>query len=164
MIAILKQHLSFRDFKKPAAVLIPIISRHRINYIGLLIITIIDIALTLVYAWFIGAITDAAVQGDYRQLKWLVPAGIVLIGSSIAAGYCYQIFEFKATAHVKKDLKEQLLKHVILLPAKEIDNLRSGAVMTHFTQDIHGIDGIIGGSLIQLVKLPLIFFAVFILN
>jgi len=150
----------WKDYKKAAVVLIPYMWKYWKAYLGLFLLMILDIGLTLIYAWFFGTITDAAVQGNFQKLAWLVPVGIALTFLNLATGYWHNVLEFIATVAVKKDLKEHLLKHVLLLTSPEIANLRSGAVLTHFTQDIHGIDGLIGGRLIELIRLPVIFFAV----
>ncbi|TLS49386.1 ABC transporter ATP-binding protein [Paenibacillus antri] len=162
MIARSIKAFSIQEFKKPYRMLFPFLWKHRRAYAGLFFFMFVDVALTLAYAWFMGTITDAAVEGSFDKLGRLVPAGVLLISLSIASGYWNNMLDFRATANVKKDLKEHLLQHVLLLPAANIGNLRSGAVMTHFMDDIHGIGGMIGSSLIRLVKLPLVFIAVFV--
>lgn len=153
---------ALREFRKPYLLLFPFLWKHRAAYAGLFALMLLEIGLTLAYAWLMGSVTNAAVGGDFERLGRLVPAGLLLVALGLASGYWTALLDFRATANVKKDLKEHLLRHVLLLPASRIAELRSGAVMTHFTGDVHGIGGMIGSSLIQLAKLPLTFVAVFL--
>jgi len=152
----------FAELRRAYALLRPYLWKRRAAYFGLFALMALDVGLTLSYAWFLGAMTDAAVQGSFDKLRTLAPVGAALIALNVGSGYANQLLHFQATAAVKKELKETLLRRVLLLPAAEASSMRSGDVMTRFVQDVHGIDGMIGGSLIHLVKLPLIFLAVFV--
>ncbi|MGG0185182.1 ABC transporter ATP-binding protein [Bacillus rhizoplanae] len=158
----MKQYFTMEDMKKTFSLLRPYIMRHRTAYMVLLFLLFIDIFLTLTFAWLFGNILDAAVRSDFQRIKWLVPLACILTFMSITSGFFDTYFESVATNGVKRDLKKQLFKHILLLPAKDVSNLRSGELLSHFTNDIHNINGVIGRSLINLIRLPLIYITVFI--
>ena len=158
----MKQYFTMGDMKKTFFLLKPYIMRHRRAYIALLFLLFIDVFLTLTFAWLFGNILDAAVRSDFHRIKWLVPLACVLTFMSITSVFFDTYFESIATNGVKRDLKKQLFKHILLLPAKDVSNLRSGELLSHFTNDIHNINGVIGRSLINLIRLPFIYITVFI--
>lgn len=140
----------------------PYIIKYRKAYLGLFFFLSLDIFLTLAFAWFLGQITDAAIQTDFQSLNWLVPLGIVLLLLSLTSSYAGIYLRAITENAVKKDLRVDLFNHILRLPTKTANTLRSGELVTHFTNDINSILGLIGSSLIQFIRLPLIFIAVFI--
>ncbi|WP_430509948.1 ABC transporter ATP-binding protein [Gottfriedia solisilvae] len=158
----LRKYFSTKDIKRSFLLLSPYILNRRKSYIGLLSLLIIDIFLMLAFAWFFGNITDAAVQSDLERLQWLVPIGFALIFLSVISTYCNIYLESVATNGVKRDFKAMFFSHVLRLPTKEMNNLRSGELVSHFTNDVHSIDGVIGSSLINLIRLPFVYIAVLI--
>ncbi|MBC8080492.1 MAG: ABC transporter ATP-binding protein [Gorillibacterium sp.] len=162
MIGLLKSHLSVDGVRKAYALLAPYIRKQRKAYIGLLILVFTNIALTLSFAWFLGQITDAAVQQQFKRLTFLIPFGVLLSVLTIASDFITNRLEFSASSGVKKELTERLLRHIMLLPVSRTNQLHSGELMTHFNQDIHSINGMIGSKLMQCIRLPLVFIAVVI--
>ncbi|MEH7380067.1 ABC transporter ATP-binding protein [Bacillus sp. JJ1533] len=157
-----RQLINIKDIKRATYLLKPYIIKHRKAYIGLLFFLLIDIFLTVAFAWYMGNITDAAVRSDFELLKWLVPLGIGLTIISISSTFFSTYFETSATSPVKRDLKNDLFKQVLLLPTSKTSNHHSGELLSHFTNDVHNIDGLIGSSLIEFIRLPLLFIAAFI--
>lgn len=162
MNGLLKSYLSIGGIRNAFALLAPYMRRQQKAYVGLLILVLTDIALTLTFAWFLGHITDAAVQQQFKKLYWLVPLGAGLSMLRILSDFVSRRLSFTATNGVKKELSERLLKHIMHLPASRTSQLHSGEWMTHFNQDIHSINGMIGSSLIEWIRLPLVFAAVFV--
>lgn len=150
------------DLKKAFVLLKPYILTYKKSYIGLVLFLLIEISLTIGFAWFMGNITDAAIQSDFNRLKWLIIIGITLTIISITTTYYSTFFETIASSAVKKDLRMDLFKHIMLLPIKTTSSHHSGKLLSHFTNDINSIDGLIGNSLINLIRLPLITLAAFI--
>ena len=162
ILTTLKPYFTMRDMQKTFSLLKPYIMRHRRAYMFLLFLLFMDIFLTLAFAWLFGNMLDAAVRSDFQRIKWLVPLACLLTFISITSIFFDTYFESIATNGVKRDLKEHLFKHILLLPAKNVADLRSGELLSHFTNDIHNINGVIGRSLINLIRLPLIYITVFI--
>jgi subfamily B ATP-binding cassette protein MsbA len=154
--------LAMKDIRRTYTVLKPYITRHRTAYMGLFLLLFVDIALTLAFSWFYGDITDAAIHSQFNRMKWLVPLGASLVIVSIASTYLNTLWETIATNAVKRDFSAHVFKHILQLPGKHISGIHSGDLLSHFTNDIHNLDGVIGSSLINLIKLPFIYIAVFI--
>jgi ATP-binding cassette, subfamily B, bacterial len=157
-----KQYFYLSDFRQPYLLLKPFIVKQWKVYVVLLLLLIVDIFFTIAYAWFFGHLTDAAVKGDLINIKKLIPIGIGLTIMSIVSNFCDIYFETIASNGLKNDLKEYLLQHILRLPASEATNMRSGDLISYFNHDIHGVDGVVGSSLIGLIRLPLVFITVFI--
>lgn len=85
---------------------------------------------------------------------------------SCSCEYYIDLFDYTVGDHRnkwgKRDFSADVFKHIMQLPGKHIDDKHSGNLLSHFTNDIHNLDGIIGSSLINLIKLPFIYMAVFI--
>ncbi|OOE14572.1 ABC transporter ATP-binding protein [Fictibacillus arsenicus] len=158
----IRPYLSMRDVRKTFRLLAPFIRKYWKAYIILFSLLGVDIALILSFAWFFGNITDAAIHSDLERIKDLILIGIILTGLSIGSGFVSIYYDTVATNAVKKDLKDNLLHHILRLPASSTSKVHSGELLSHFTNDIHSVDGVIGSSLINFIRLPFIYVAVFI--
>ncbi len=118
--------------------------------------------MTLTFAWFLGDLSNAAVQGDFTQIKQLLLLAVVLIILSFLTIFFDTYIETFATASIKRELKEQLLKQLLLSPVHKIHTIHSGELISHFTNDINSIDGMIGRNLIYHIRLPLLLIAIFL--
>ncbi|KRE51014.1 ABC transporter ATP-binding protein [Paenibacillus sp. Soil724D2] len=157
-----KEYITFKDVQRTYTLLTPYMLRHWKAYAILFSLLFVDITLTLAYSWFFGNLTDAAIQSNFGRMKWLIPIGISFVILSISSTYLNTIFETIATNAVKRDFSAHLFKHILLLSGKDISKHQSGELMSHFTNDIHSINGVIGRSLIDLIRLPFIYLAVLI--
>ncbi len=157
-----QRYLSFQDIRAAFGLLKPYIRRQWKAYSALFLLMWADIALTLAFAWFFGAVTDAAVHSQFSSLKQWVPLGVLLLVISTFSSYFNVYFRTKAASGVKRDLETDLFRHLLRLPVPHVAKLRSGEVLSCFTNDLHAIDGAIGSHLLELVRLPLIYTAVFI--
>jgi ATP-binding cassette, subfamily B, bacterial len=162
LVTIANQYFSMKDIRKTFSMLKPFFHKHWKAYSVLLFLLGFDIFFTLAFAWFFGNITDAAIRSDFEELKRLIPIGIGLTVLNIISNFCDIYFETIASNGLKKDLKEHLFKHILSLPAGVASNLRSGDLLSYFTNDIHSIDGVTGSSLINLIRLPITYIAVLI--
>ncbi|MFD1359121.1 ABC transporter ATP-binding protein [Fictibacillus halophilus] len=158
----IRPYLSMKDVRKTFQLLTPFIRKYWKAYIILFILLGVDIALILSFAWFFGNITDAAIHSDLERIKDLILIGIILTGLSIGSGFVSIYYDTVATNAVKKDLKDKLLHHILRLQASSTSKVHSGELLSHFTNDIHSVDGVIGSSLINFIRLPFIYVAVFI--
>ncbi|TLS35563.1 ABC transporter ATP-binding protein [Pseudalkalibacillus caeni] len=158
----IKQYVYIKDIKKVYSLLLPFMLKERKSYLIMLVLLGLDIALTIAFAWFFGSMTDAAVQSDFEKLKQLVPIGIILVVLSISSNFLDILMETKTRTGLKRDLKNHLFHHILRLPTSKYSTSRSGDLLSHFSNDIHSVDGLIGRSLINLIRLPIIYIAVFI--
>lgn len=157
-----KDFIMLRDIRKTFGLLKPFVLRQWKAYLVLLLLLCTDIFLTIGFASFFGKIADAAVRADFEEIKNLIPFAFALVCVSIIFSFANIYFETVATNGVKRDLKDYLFSHILRLPTSRFSRMKSGEVITYFTNDIHNLDGVIGSSLINLIRLPLIFTVVFI--
>lgn len=162
LIALMKLYLNFSDMKRTFTLLKPFLFRQRKAYAGMLLLLFTDIFLTIAFAWFFGNMTDAAVRSDFNELRRLVPIGFSLVVLSIVSNFASILIETVTTNGLKKDLKNHLFHHILRLPLGKVTSQRSGEIISHFTNDINSVDGVVGSSLIDLIRLPLIYVSVFI--
>jgi ATP-binding cassette, subfamily B, bacterial len=162
VVSITKEFFMLRDIVKTFGLLKPFIMKRWQAYVVLLFLLLVDIFLTVAFASFFGKIADAAVHADFNKIRSLVPIALGLVLVSITFSFADTYFETVATNGVKKDIKEYLFKYVLRLPTSRTSKMRSGELITYFTNDIHNLDGVIGYSLLNLIRLPLVFLTVFI--
>lgn len=158
----IKPYFSIQDIQRAFSLLLPHLIGQWRAYLGLFVCVGMDIGLTLGFAWFIGSLTDTLVQGQFHQLKGLLMLGAGFIVASTATAYLDVYWESVAVNAVKRELKERLYKQILLISVKQATGTHSGQLLSSFTNDLQSIDGVIGRSLIDLIKLPLISVAVFI--
>ncbi|WP_077623674.1 ABC transporter ATP-binding protein [Sediminibacillus massiliensis] len=158
----IRQYFSLEEVKRTFWLLRPYIWKYKKAYFGLFFLMFVDIAITLAFAWFLGNITDAAVQSNFERLKYLLIIGVVLSAISIISNFIDTYLETVAINAVKKDVSIDLYHHVLRLPGKNLANIHSGELFSHFTNELHHIDGVAGRGLINLVRLPIISVAAFI--
>jgi ATP-binding cassette, subfamily B, bacterial len=158
----IKPYFNIEDFRKPYQLLRPFLLKQWKTYGVLLLLLVVDIFITIGNAWFFGSLTDAAITGNLDRMKQLIPIGILLTMVSILSNYCEIYFETIASNGLKNQLKEYLFEHILRLPAGEASNIRTGDLISYFNNDIHSVNGVVGSSLISLIRLPLVFMAVFI--
>lgn len=162
MATLIKQYFTMKDIRRTFSLLKPFLMKQWKSYLVLISLLIVNIYLTISFAKFYGEITDSAIHGGFQQIVSLIPFGIFLILLNIFSDVTYSYFNTIATNGVKMDLKNHLLNHILRLPAGDTSNLRTGELMSHFSNDIHGVDGVIGSSLLSLVRLPIVYIVVFI--
>lgn len=160
--SLFKQYFTMTDIKRAYSFVLPFILRRWKAYLMILFLLGVDIYLTIAFAKYYGDITDAALHGGYEEILSFIPYGAFLIIVSIASNVSYTFFNLIATNAVKMDLKNYLFNHILRLPTGVTANYRSGELMSHFSNDIHGVDGMIGSSLLSLIRLPIIYIVVFI--
>lgn len=161
-ISDLKQELAMKNIKQTFALIGPFLLKRWKAYLGLVVLMGVDLFLTLAFAWFFGHIMDAAVKSNFTLLKQLVPIGIGLLLLSISSNFLNTYFESAAVYGVMRDLKTYLYKHTLLIQAKNMTAFRSGDLISRFDNDIYTIEGMLGGQLIDVVRLPVIYLSVFI--
>lgn len=159
--SLIKQYFTMKDLRRTFSFVLPFIMKRWKAYIVILLLLGLDIYLTIAFAKYYGQITDAAIHGGYQQILSFIPYGALLILLSIVSSVSYTYFNMIATNGVKMDIKNHFFHHVLRLPAADTSNIRSGELMSHFSNDIHGVDGVIGSNLISLVRLPIIYIVVF---
>ncbi|MCQ6277204.1 ABC transporter ATP-binding protein [Bacillus sp. V3B] len=157
-----KSYFKMNDMKKTFVLLKPFILKQWKVYFILFILMVADIFFMLGFAWFFGNLTDAAIHSNFDRLKQLVPIGIGLTITSIVTNFFGIYVETIASHGLKWDLKDYLFQHILRLPAGTTASLRSGDLLSYFTNDIHSVDGLAGSSLMNIIRLPITYIAVLI--
>lgn len=160
--ALFKQYFTMKDIRRTFKLLKPFILKQWKAYSVLVVSLLVDIYLTIAFAKFYGNLTDSAIHGGYQEILSLLPYGLFLILLNIVSNVSYLYFDTVATNGVKKELKNHLFHHILRIPAKDSAHFHTGNLMSHFSNDIHGVDGVIGSSLLNLVRLPIVYVTVFI--
>ena len=107
-------------------------------------------------------ITDAALEQNVILLKKYLVLGFLLFTLLIAVGYLHHYTESVAINKVKRDMKTQLFHKVLRMRYSKFSEYHSGDLVSRFMNDINISAGLIGGNLLDLIRLPLTFIAVFI--
>ncbi|WP_338449820.1 ABC transporter ATP-binding protein [Niallia oryzisoli] len=158
----LKPYFNTTDLKKCFRLLKPFLVKQWNIYLLMFVSLVIDIFLTIAFAWFFGNLTDTAIKGDMNRLKMLVPIGIGFTLTSVVNNYIYIYFDTLVSNGLKRELQNYLFQHILRLPVGTVANLRSGNLLSYFTNDIHRVDGLSGSNLINLIRLPITYVAVLI--
>lgn len=162
MAVIIKQYFTIKDIRRTFSLLKPYLLKQWKAYFILTSLLALNIYLTIAFAKFYGEITDSAIHGGFQQIISLIPLGLFLILLNIFSNITYSYFDAIVTNGVKMELKNHLFHHILRLSAGDASNLRAGELMSHFSNDIQGVDGVIGSSLLSLVRLPIVYIVVFI--
>jgi ATP-binding cassette, subfamily B, bacterial len=158
----MKSYLMLDAMKISFRLLYPYLRQQRLPYLALFLFMLLDMALTFGFAWLLGAITDAAVHSDLARMKGLLPIGVLFIVLSVAAAYGYEYVQAISVGAIKRDFKADLYRHLLLLPPGTYQKHPTGELLSHFTNDIHSIDGVIGMNLVNLIRFPLLLLGVFL--
>ncbi|MCO7124226.1 ABC transporter ATP-binding protein/permease [Sporolactobacillus shoreicorticis] len=148
--------------RKVVVLICPLIKKHWKAYSGLTIIMLINLMLTLLIAAFFGRVMNAAVNSRLAELTQLIPWGSGLLLVSITANYCNSCLQSAAVYGIERDLKKMLYQHILYLRAQCLTSLRSGDLLSRFSNDINKIENMLGSRLVDLVRMPLIYITVFI--
>ncbi|MFT8929660.1 MAG: ABC transporter ATP-binding protein [Sporolactobacillus sp.] len=157
----LQQLLRQRDLRQAIHFLAPYLRSHWKAYFILAIAMLADIGITIAFASFLGAMTNAAVGQHFDKVKQLIPAGVGLLLGQLIITYANAVFANHAAQAIQFDMKNNLLKHLLLQPVSTDAAQQSGTLLSHFTNDMQGINGAVGSNLIDLFRLPLMALAVF---
>ncbi|WJH32298.1 ABC transporter transmembrane domain-containing protein [Paenibacillus sp. CC-CFT747] len=150
------------ELRRTIVLVRPYLWTHRMAYAALAVLYGLELAQTLVYAWYYGALTDAAIHTQMDRLKSLLLLGAGLLAASAAIAYLHALAETAATTGVKRDMEKALYKRLLLLPASELSGHRSGDLVSRFANDLHSIGGVLGGGLMEILRLPVVYAAVFV--
>ncbi len=157
-----QDYVAIAELRTAYRLLMPYVFRRWGAYAVLFAIFWVDIILTLVFAWYFGKLTNTAIEADLAGLKSLAFLGIGLIVVSIGISFLNTYTETLATNGVKRDLENDLYTKVLQSPFSVMNKQHSGDLLSTFHNDIHSLDGVIGSSLIDLIKMPVIYIAVFL--
>ncbi|MFS0723903.1 ABC transporter ATP-binding protein [Paenibacillus sp. 1P07SE] len=157
----MKRLLEIGEMKEPLKLIYGYMKRYKTLYIELFVFMLIGIALTISYTWFLKQITDSALLGDVATVRQLILMGVLFILLNGIINYRVLVAGASAVQQVKRDLKSDLLHHMLRLPAGYYNKHHSGQMVSHLTNDVNGMDGAIGTNVLEMIRLPLMAIAAF---
>ncbi|WP_051506840.1 ABC transporter ATP-binding protein [Saccharibacillus sacchari] len=138
------------------------IRHYKSLYAGLSVITLVKIGLSLSIAWFLALVTNAAVYGSEQSWPTLLMIGGGILVGEVVVHYADQVLRTKASASIRKDLREDTLNHILRLPAKYTDKHHSGEFLSRMTSDNQAVGEAMGTTLFGLISNPLLALGAFI--
>lgn len=119
-----------------------------LSIIILLISSVLSYPLPMISKYFID---DVLLK---KQVDLVIPVIGVIVALSLASYLSEQLkqyFSIRFSQEVILDLQEKLLTKVLSLPKLFFDKNRSGYLMSRVTNDVHGINWFISGTIVQLI-------------
>ncbi|GBF76001.1 hypothetical protein PA598K_04440 [Paenibacillus sp. 598K] len=157
----IKSLLEIGEMKQPVQLIYSYMKRYKSLYAELFLLMLVGIVLTISYSWFLKQITDSALLGDVATVKNLILMGVLFILINGIINYRVMVSGAAAVQQVKRDIKNDLLHHMLRLPASYYNKHHSGQMVSHLTNDVSGMDGAIGTNVLEMIRLPLMAVAAF---
>lgn len=155
MKAAVLELLGLNEVKSPFRRLWPYVHRYRWLYALLSFCLLFGVAYTLFFAWFLKTFADRITEGGTGSLASLFAVGAAMTALKITVDFIEVTTEFRATDRIVRDVKNDVFRHMLRLPASYCLNRHSGDQVSRLTNDVYKIYGAVGRSLINLIKQPL---------
>lgn len=152
----MRKFLGIDGMTAPFFRLLPYVSKYRGIYVALIFLMLTDVMLTLLFAWLLSSVTDAAVSGDLSRIGWLMFGGAGMVALRFLGDYFENVLQADAVNRVRKDLQMSLFSHMLRLPARFFSERHSGDLVARLTHDAYGVEGAVGTNLIYLIRMPLL--------
>ena len=133
--------------------LYPYVKKHFISYIFGLFFLVITDGGQLVIPQMIRRAVDMIASGDF-ELKSVGSLMLYMIGvaSAIAAGrFGWRFFIQGSSRRIENELRENLFSHLLKLSSTYFNNMKTGDIMSRFTNDMHNIRMATGMALVAFV-------------
>lgn len=138
------------------------IRNYKLLYVGLSVTTLVKIVVSLSIAWFLATVTDAAVYGSSESWTVMLAIGGGIMLVDLIVQYIDQVFRSRASASIRKDLREDTLHHILRLPTNYTDKRHSGEFLSRMTSDNQAVGETMGTTLFGLISNPLLAGAAFV--
>ncbi|OPA80812.1 hypothetical protein BVG16_00185 [Paenibacillus selenitireducens] len=134
---------------------------YKLLYTGLLLSMFVGIVMDLFIAWFLSFVSNAAVHAQVGQWKNIIVLGIVMLVVLFVNSYCDTLLKNKISVNIRNDLRMDTMKHVMRLPQSYFDRNHSGDLLSRFTNDNQSVGDACGGTIMGLIRNPLLALAAF---
>ncbi|HUC92438.1 MAG TPA: ABC transporter ATP-binding protein [Paenibacillus sp.] len=157
MKAAVLELLGLNEVKSPFRRLWPYVQRYKWLYALLSFCLLFGVAYTLFFAWFLKTFADRITESGIGigSLASLFAIGAAMTALKIAVDFAEVTTEFRATDRIVRDVKNDVFRHMLRLPASYYLNRHSGDHVSRLTNDVYKMHGAVGRSLINLIKQPL---------
>ncbi|RXZ81471.1 ABC transporter ATP-binding protein [Paenibacillaceae bacterium] len=153
--------LEVGDMRRPVSLLLGYVKRYRQAYMELFLMMVLGIGVTLSYSWFLHKVTDSALAGDVPAIRNWIIIGICFVGIGSLLNFHMTVLGASTVQQVKREIKNDLFHRMLRLPMSYYNRRHSGQMVSHLTNDVNGVDGAIGGNLLEMARLPLMACAAF---
>lgn len=149
------------NVRNPLKRILPYVLPYWKVYTILFLFIFVNLFITFLMAWFLQHITDAAIHKDLALLKSLFILGFFILIFVSSMSFINSCVESLAINKVRRDLKAALFDKTLRLRPEKFMAYHSGELLSRLTNDINGAAGLIGNNLLNVIRLPLSFIAVF---
>jgi subfamily B ATP-binding cassette protein MsbA len=127
--------------------------RPRLNKlsIGLLLIIISRLASLVLPGASKYLIDDVIPQKNIQELLWLLAAVVLaLLIQSVTSYFLTQLLSVEGQ-YLISQLRSKVQKHIIQLPVRYFDNVKTGELVSRIMNDVEGVRNIVGTGLAQMI-------------
>jgi ATP-binding cassette, subfamily B, bacterial len=135
--------------------LLPYILRCKWSYVGLIIATLCNVAVSLLVARFLQLFADAAVHQELHKIGKMLPLGIGIIVFGCVVTFFMAYFRDVVVNRIETAVQNDLYQHMLKVKFKHLDNYKTGDIITRLTYDIRQIGQASGLQIIHLGQLVL---------
>jgi subfamily B ATP-binding cassette protein MsbA len=115
--------------------------------------SVVSAAAAAVYAWLIGPLLKAVLQGGGAELLWKLPLGVVALAAVKAGAQWLHTGLMQATGQrVMADLRRQLYDRLLHLPPRFFASRHSGELLSRFTSDVASVEFAVTQALSSYLK------------
>lgn len=96
-------------------------------------------------------VDDVLVQGQFDLLFRLLGLLVVAVCIQAASAYLLTLLLSVEAQHLIAQLRSQVQRHVLTLPVRFFDSMKSGELVSRIMNDVEGVRNLVGTGLVQLV-------------
>ena len=125
--------------------------RRKLIALGLLLILLNRISGLVLPASTKYLIDDVLGQSQFDLLYWLLGLLVVAVIVQAATAYLLTLFLSVEAQHLIAQLRAQVQRHVLTLPVRFFDSIKTGELVERIMNDVEGVRNLVGTGLVQLV-------------
>ena len=96
-------------------------------------------------------VDDVLGQGQFDLLYPLLGALVVAVMIQAGSAYALTLLLSVEAQHLIAQLRSQVQRHVLTLPVRFFDSMKSGELVSRIMNDVEGVRNLVGTGLVQLV-------------
>ena len=125
--------------------------RRKLIALGLLLILLNRISGLVLPASTKYLIDDVLGQSQFDLLYWLLGLLVVAVIVQAATAYLLTLLLSVEAQHLIAQLRAQVQRHVLTLPVRFFDSIKTGELVERIMNDVEGVRNLVGTGLVQLV-------------
>ncbi|MCH7933382.1 MAG: ABC transporter ATP-binding protein [Gemmatimonadetes bacterium] len=96
-------------------------------------------------------VDDVLGQGQFDLLYWLLGLLVVAVIVQASTAYTLTLLLSVEAQHLIAQLRSQVQRHVLTLPVRFFDSVKTGELVSRIMNDVEGVRNLVGTGLVQLV-------------